>query len=480
MLASGALGALLRKRPAGPPPTGTKVLEGIVTSFDVSDDGLVVVAEIRGRKAKPGEMRERVVLAVGPDWSKDPEGLGGGAMLPQVSRDGRWVVWLASKERSDPTGPARLRATTGGEAFDLKRAMPPFVLTTGSAIMTAAAPSQSRVLFLARFAAANGTGALVEYHAARGGEPSQVLTNVPPGYFAPIAGGVFGIQSAKSAVGRCSAIHVTGGRALPIAELLDCSDPRPPYDLSPNGGVLLRRAADAQTGRRALLHWKPGQSGTTPLAEDVDAFEHDRSGAFWWASEEAGKVTVLHEGALAGTIDGSFVRGLHPVPGGGAWITLADRRCTPDSTPSPSPACFRFVAAGAVAPPTPHVVRRVETRPWPLVAFVGETTPPELLAVFDPARPVTVKGPVLGVSVSESGRRLALRRQLEDGESVAIVDLSTGNERVLSTGAPEAGEARFYGERLYYSWKNRRYLSDKRNGLYVLEPDAAAGARADQ
>src|SRR5688500_20157817 len=101
-------------------------------------------------------MRERVVLAVSPDWTKDPEVLGGGAMLPQVSRDGRWVVWLASKERSDPGGPARLRATTGGDVHDLKHAMPPFVLTTGSGVLKTTAPGQSRVLFLSRFARSEG------------------------------------------------------------------------------------------------------------------------------------------------------------------------------------------------------------------------------------------------------------------------------------------------------------------------------------
>lgn len=467
-----------RRAPGGPAPAGEKVLEGVVLHFDVSDDARTVVAERRGRKRKAGDLREQVAIVPRPGAT--PEDLGRGSMLGEVSGDGRWAVWLASKERSQRMGPVRFRAVDGGDARDGGTGMPPFLFVPGG-------DAAARAVYLTSFQASTGVGALTETGLPDGRPPTPRLQSVPPdGYFALADGAIVALQRPASRPCRALVLPPEGA-AVPIADELDCADARLP--LSPDGGrgALLRRAPDAH-GRRALLHWRPGAT-TRTIAPDADAWALTGDGVLWWAATgTAGTVGVGHrpldgdDGPPAHeTLPGRFVRGIHPVPGGGVWILLADRACDESAASTRFPACLRFAGAGgAPAPPATETIRRVAAAEggWPIALFVGGRGEARLVALTDPALPIGIGARARAVAFSPDGDWVAARMDAEDGEEVVLAHPASGRREVLSRGAPEPGEIRWVGPWLFHAWRDRRRMSDGRNGLYRVRPSVAGAPAA--
>ena len=102
----GALAAIgsLHTPAVGPMPSGERIADGVVLSYEASDGATAIVAEIRGLRLQPGGVRETLWVAREPFEKSDFEALGRGAALGEISRDGRFVSWLASKERGHSTG----------------------------------------------------------------------------------------------------------------------------------------------------------------------------------------------------------------------------------------------------------------------------------------------------------------------------------------------------------------------------------------
>lgn len=469
--------------PAGPAPEGERVMSGVVLYFDVDDAGETVVAELRGRKAKAGDLREQVSIARAPAW--EAERVGVGSMLGEVSDDGRWAIWLASKERHLRMGPVRIRAVAGGSPIEAGVGMPPFLFD----------PKGGRAIWMSNYQASSGRGSVVEVAlggAAGAKQSSKLLVHdVLPGSFGLLADGtLIAIQTRGRESCHAMAAGPGGAAARAIgADALDCADPRPPYSIGRDGASVFFRHAPDATGNRRLSRWSPGDAQVTTLAGDADALAIDTDSTLWWAAEHDGRVTLgaLRPGAAPatlGSLEGRFVRSVHPVPGAGAWIALADRRCEGNDPTAASivPACLRLLEAGGAPPPpaTLGLVRRIvaPASGWPVAVFAGPGAAPSLVAIHRAdAPPVPVGDDAVAVEFSPDGKHVAARLatgsiapSAEGVESVVLVNLETGARRELSKGADEPGEIRWVGNRLFHAWRARKRMADPRNGLYRVEP----------
>lgn len=480
-------GWLFMRSTPGPTPEGQRVMAGVALYFDVDDAGDTVVAEIRGRKAKAGDLREQVSIARAPTW--EAERVGVGSMLGEVSDDGRWAIWLASKERHRRMGPVRLRAVAGGAPIDAGAGMPPFLFD----------PAGTRVIWIGNYQASSGRGSLVEVPLAAAANPATpskqssklLVHDILPGAFDLLADGtLIAIQTRNREACRAMAIGIGGSAARAIgAEGLDCTDPRPVHTLERGGGAVLFRHAPDANGKRRLSRWAAGAAQVETIADDADAIAIDREGTLWWAAENGTRVDLgLRRAGAAkedlGSVEGRFVRSVHPVPGGGVWIALADRRCDGEDRAASAaiPACLRLVEAGGAPPPPAELglVRRIVAPEsgWPVAVFAGSGAAPSLLAIHRAdAPPVAVGDAAVAVEFSPDGKKVAARLATgklpgspEGVETVVLVALETGTRRELSRGAEEAGEIRWAADRLFHAWRARRRLSDPRNGLYRVEP----------
>jgi hypothetical protein len=451
--------AACTSKPKGPIPEGTRVLDGAALDWDVSANGEAAIGEIRGHHKVPGDTREHLVVAVAPDWKG--ENLGPGATLGALSPDARWMAWLASRDRDKRLGPGSARAVAGGGAASLGPAMPPFVFG-----------GDGRVRFLAAFDPAVGRGLL--YEASLAGGPARMLTDqVPPDGFATLGSAqTIVIRSAAPSV-PCTAMLLTAGKLRAISQGLDCASASPPFFIDDPGTVWLRHFPDG-AGHRALGRWRdPSETVVTPSA---DVFAIDGAGGAWWAaSTSAGTISVSRLAPHApapedvARLPGRFPRSIHPVPGGGAWLVLADRACAGDgSSASAIPACLRIEpVGGAAAPPRMGMIQRIESSPrgWPIGVFAGDGTPPALTAFGRADAGVPIGAAGRGIAFSPDGRFAAARILLEDGESVVLADLETGALRTLSRGAPDT-DVRWADGAVFHLWRAVHDLDDPRNGVY--------------
>ena len=212
----GGLLNLVLKDPPPEMPAGTPVVSGLVLDWDASADGRVVAAEIRGAHRQMGDTREHLAL-VRADGSE--ENLGYGATLPAVSPDGRWIAWLASRERGDRTGPGRVRAAAGGAAVSTPAAMPPFVFGPDS------------VAFFTGYDATRGLGTLSQL--PYGDRFAHVIADsVPAGRFAS-DGSAGTLVFHERPDGRCELRRLARGAAAMLAPDVNCDSFLDPARLAP-------------------------------------------------------------------------------------------------------------------------------------------------------------------------------------------------------------------------------------------------------
>ena len=388
-------------------------------------------------------------------FSDPPQSLGRGATLGEFSADGQWIAWLASKERGDRTGPAKVRAIGGSTPFDLGPSMPPFVI------------GRDAMLSLTSYRGDSGRGMLQTTRLANGAH-APVLNDVAPNEFASVGGEFIAVQRPSNG-GPCRAMRLDAlaSHPVPISADLDCAL-APAFVVAPDGSAALFRHASG-----ALTRWSPGSAAETPVASQVEAAAFDRRGGVWWAERRGADLVVWRDGILIGVIDGRFARAIYPAGDAGAWLLLADRLCLA-AAPSPAPACQRFVAVGdAALPPDSGVIRKVVASPggFPLAFFAGDQTPPALLAVPAPGRIVPITALGIAAEISPDGTHVAAVAWLDDGQRALLADLATGEVRELSRGVPSA-RVLWAGKILLHTFETRKSweLFDDRNGVYAVDP----------
>lgn len=463
-------------RPTGPMPEGTRLTDGVLLGYDASEGGRALVAEVRGRRTHPGAVRDVLYVAREPFEDEDFEALGRGATLGQISDDGRFVSWLANKERSDRTGPGRLRAVEkDAPPLEHRSLLPPVLFDRAT----------PRAIGLASYRPAAGRGTLTDFDFAAGRE--RVLApHVPPGMFSFVSGGrVFAIRRPNSVSNGEAVILTPGaGPAPPLTRDVDMTLDRLPFRVARDGRSVTIRLAPDTSGRRALVRWRDGEPALSRLADDVAAWTLDRDGRAWWVVATGETVRAMREpdGAGAPIVLGEFPGrdpvSVHPLPSGdGAWIALADRRCGADSRSG----CLRLALAGSgAAPPVVDGLRRVLSprEGWPVVLYGPVGGEPALVAAANPEAPVEIReGGALTVAFSPDGEHVGAHVSADDGERVLLVDLVSGTTRLLSERGDRGGSGTprvmlsWHGDALLYVWRNRTWRLDPRNGLYRVVPD---------
>ena len=463
----------------GPMPSGQRIADGVVLSYEASDGATAIVAEIRGLRLQPGGVRETLWVAREPFEKSDFEALGRGAALGEISPDGRFVSWLATKERGHSTGPGRLRGVEKDAPVIDARALLPPVLFDGS-----------RAAALTAYQASAGRGTLMHVDFDAG--TSKILSpNIPGGGFGLLDGGrTFALRRPYSAVNAEAVVLGPAiSPAIPLTANVDVDGPPPAFRIAPDRRAVTMRLAPDADGRRALVRWKDGVAGLAPVAPDAAAWTLDRDGVAWWVAVENGAVRAYREGAeLLGEIAGRDPVSVHPLPAStGVWVALADRPCIAEPAPTPVSGgaaiveslarergvCTRLVVVGVGdAPPVVEGLRRVAAAPegWP-VALIGPVGGhPALIAVGDPRVPLVVEdGSLLSTVFSRDGRFVGARLDADDGERIVLVDLTKATTTLLAEQAPESLMS-WNGDVLVYAWRNRWWRSDPRNGLYRVRP----------
>lgn len=464
-----------RSPAAGPMPEGTRLADGVVLSYDAADGATAIVAEIRGMRLQPGGVRETLYVAHEPFEKDDFEALGRGATIGEISPDGRFVSWLASKERGDRTGSGRLRSAEPGAKPISERTLLPPVLFDRDA---------PRAVAIGSYQAAAGRGTLLHFDLAAG--TSKMLSpNVPVGAFALLSGGrTFALRRPWNAAhAEAVVLGPSISPAIPLTASVDEDGTvfRVAFD---RRAVTIRLAPDA-AGRRALVRWSDGVAGLAPVAEDAAAWTLDRTGHAWWIDSAQHAFREPEDGGTPvslGDVAGRDPVSVHPLPSGsGAWIAFADRPCVAATDGATTRGgCVRLALAGTgPVPPQVPGLRRIVAPPegWPVVLFGPVEGRPAFVAIGDPVAPRTIEdGGLLGTAFSPDGRRVAARIDRDGGEAIVLVDLESGTTTVLAEQAPESLLS-WHGDAVVYAWRNRWWRGDPRNGLYRVIPDDPANGQ---